>query len=338
MTALLEIEDLRIAFRTPRGVANVVNGVNIRLEPGRVHGLVGESGSGKSVTSRAVLGLVPSGSVAERSGAIRYRGRDLTGLTEDQLRDEVRGKAIAMVFQDPMTALNPVMRIGAQMIMPLRRLEKTPKKDALEHSISLLKQVGLKQAERVLASYPHQLSGGQRQRVMIAMALSRDPEVLIADEPTTALDVTVQAQIMDLFDRLRAERGLSILLVSHDLSLIAERCDDVSVMYAGRIVESGEGCSIFESPQHPYTRLLEAARPRLEDPPHTTLRTIPGRVPDLHLLPAGCAFQDRCPRVSEICHQDRPVLTATGAGTAVACFHPYETGAAVPADADKAVV
>ena len=328
---ILEIADLRLSFRTPRGIASVVNGVNINLGAGRAHGLVGESGSGKSVTSRAILGLLPKSGLAKHSGTIRYQGRDLLGLEENTMRREIRGSEIAMVFQDPMTALNPVLRIGDQMSMPLRRLEKRSKKEALEQSADLLMQVGLNQTQRILRSYPHELSGGQRQRVVIAMALSRDPKVLIADEPTTALDVTVQAQIMDLFDSLRAERGLSLLLVSHDLTLIAERCDDVSVMYAGNIVESGRGKSIFEQPQHPYTRLLELARPRLENPPHTVLQTIPGRVPDPLSLPAGCAFQDRCPRATNICRTTPVELTPTDTGGSVACFHPEEPGAAAVA-------
>ncbi|PWB98544.1 hypothetical protein DF220_09405 [Salinibacterium hongtaonis] len=323
---MLEIKDLRLSFRTPQGIAEVVNGVDISLGAGRAHGLVGESGSGKSVTSRAVLGLLPTGSIATRSGSIRYDGRELTDLSEDTMRKEIRGKEIAMVFQDPMTALNPVMRIGKQMAMPLVRLDGMARGDADRHSADLLDQVGIRQADRVLKSYPHELSGGQRQRVMIAIALSRNPKLLIADEPTTALDVTVQAQIMDLLDRLRVERGLSILLVSHDLSLIAERCDDVSVMYAGRIVESGAGSSIFHEPSHPYTSLLEEARPRLEDPPHTMLKTIPGRVPDLRMLPAGCAFQARCPRATDECLAPVPV-SIPAPGRRVVCVHPLTTTA-----------
>ncbi|MGK5113222.1 ABC transporter ATP-binding protein [Geodermatophilus sp. CPCC 205506] len=322
--ALLEIEDLRVHFATPAGVAEVVNGVSLRIEAGTVHGLVGESGSGKSVTSRSVLGLLPRRSLVRRDGAVRFAGRDLFGLSEEEMGRDIRGRQIAMVFQDPMTALNPVMRIGHQIAMPLRLHKGLSRRQARDTAVELLRQVGIPHPEARLRAYPHELSGGQRQRVMIAIALSCDPQLLIADEPTTALDVTVQAQILDLFDRLREERGLAILLVSHDLGLIAERCDEVSVMYAGRVVESGPAEAVFDAPEHPYTRLLEQARPRLENPPHTLLKTISGRPPRLVDLPPGCSFRDRCPRAGDDCAESFPPLTPSAPGRSVACLRPHD--------------
>ncbi|QEW01251.1 ABC transporter ATP-binding protein [Microbacterium caowuchunii] len=319
----LQITDLTVHFNTPRGIARVVQGVNLTVERGSVHGLVGESGSGKSVTARTVLGILPTRALALKEGSIRLAGDEILSYTEDQLRERVRGKRASMVFQDPMTALNPVMRIGKQLVIQIRR--HTPsmsRKDAMALAGDLLHQVGMPAPEDKLRVYPHQLSGGQRQRVMIALALSCDPDLIIADEPTTALDVTVQAQILDLFDKLREERNLSMLLVSHDLSLIAERCDDVSVMYAGRIVESGRAREIFASPNHPYTRMLEDARPALSNEPHTLLRTIPGRPPQLTALPAGCSFAARCPLATDVCMQERPPRAEIAPGRTVACHHP----------------
>ena len=321
---LLEIKDLHIHFDTGRGIAEVVNGVGLRLEAGKVHGLVGESGSGKSVTSRAVMDLLPRRRMFRRDGSIKFNGRELMDLTEDQMRAEIRGRHISMVFQDPMTALNPVMRIGQQIALPLRRHFGISKKEAWERAVELLHQVGIPNPAEKVRAYPHEMSGGQRQRVMIAIALACDPELLIADEPTTALDVTVQAQILDLFDKLREERNLAILLVSHDLSLIAERCDDVSVMYAGRIVESGPAADVFDAPSHPYTHLLEEARPSMDNEPHTLLKTIPGRPPYLVDLPPGCSFAPRCPMATAECHETRPMLETTGEGRRLACFHPLE--------------
>ncbi|MFI9628786.1 ABC transporter ATP-binding protein [Streptomyces sp. NPDC052042] len=321
-TPLLEVSGLEMHFRTARGVAKVINGVDLRIEKGQVHGLVGESGSGKSVTARSILGILPQRAIEHRAGEIRYNGRDLTGLSEKQLRQDIRGRQIAMVFQDPMTALNPVMRIGRQLMLPIRQHQGLPRKEARAKALSLLGQVGIPDPESRLRSFPHELSGGQRQRIMIAIALACDPFLLIADEPTTALDVTVQAQILDLFDQLRKERDLAILLVSHDLGLIAERCDEVSVMYAGEVVERGRASEVFEHRRHPYTWLLEGARPRLEDPPHTRLNTIGGRPPNLLERPSGCAFRDRCPRVLEICGSVRPLLSAVDGTSSIACHNP----------------
>jgi oligopeptide/dipeptide ABC transporter ATP-binding protein len=325
-TPLLSIEDLHLHFASPHGVARVVQGVSLTVGKGSMHGLVGESGSGKSVTSRAVLGILPVGAVHLREGHVRYDGQDLFELSEERMRAEIRGRRIAMVFQDPMTALNPVMRIGHQVSLPIRRHLGLSRRQAAAKALDLLEQVGIPRAAERMRAFPHELSGGQRQRVMIAIALSCDPELIVADEPTTALDVTVQAQIMDLLDRLRAERGLSVLLVSHDLQLIAERCDEVSVMYAGRIVESGPAQEIFTDPHHPYSRLLEGARPRLDNDPHTVLRTIKGSPPRLTHLPPGCAFAERCPRVQDDCRDDVPEPKESGPGRSVSCFHPVSPG------------
>ncbi|MET7541409.1 ABC transporter ATP-binding protein [Streptomyces sp. NPDC005507] len=318
---MLSVDDLRVEFTTPRGIAQVVNGAGLTLDAGELHGLVGESGSGKSVTARTVLGLLPQRRIHSLTGSVRYKGRELLGLSEKQWRKGLRGKEISMVFQDPMTALAPSMHIGDQVMMPVRQHEVISRSEARARMLDLLQQVGIPDPVKRSKSYPTELSGGQRQRVMIATALACDPALLIADEPTTALDVTVQAQILDLFDALREERGLAILLVSHDLKLIAERCDEVSVMYAGSIVERGDAKRIFKEPQHPYTRLLEGAMPRLEDPPHTRLKTIVGQVVDLHRLPTGCAFAGRCPDAQDDCLAARPTLSDQGTGHPVACFH-----------------
>lgn len=334
MTAmpLLEISNLHISFNTPRGVLEVVNGVNLDIAEGEIHGVVGESGSGKSVTARSVLGLLPRGAVHEIGGEISYRGRDLLALSERVARREIRGREISMVFQDPMTALNPVMKIGKQIALSLRHHEGLSKKEAAGKAEDLLHQVGMPRPKALLSVYPHQLSGGQRQRVMIAIALSCDPSLLIADEPTTALDVTVQAQILDLFESLRESRGLAILLVSHDLSLIAERCDRTSVMYAGRILERGPADQLFAGPRHPYTHLLELARPSMDDPPHTPLRTISGLPPDLSTLSGTCTFMERCPYATEECVEE-PDLADISLDRMVRCWNPL----ASPVDATSQV-
>lgn len=319
---LLDVNDLTVAFATHRGVAKAVNGVNLHIEAGTMHGLVGESGSGKSVTSRAVLGLLSRRVLARETGQIRFNGADLLAMTERQLRNEIRGQKISMVFQDPMTALAPAMRIGVQIMLPLRQHLKLSRTRAKARALELLEDVGIPDPARRFNAYPHELSGGQRQRVTIAIAVACDPALLIADEATTALDVTVQAQILDLFDKLRRERNVTILMVSHDLGLIAERCDTVSVMYAGRVVEEGPAQRVFDEPQHPYTRLLGEARPKLGDPPHIRLTTIPGRLPDVHVVVAGCPFAARCPNAQPDCTTLQPPLSASGPGRSVACLHP----------------
>lgn len=324
MNATLSIRDLTLSFNSPRGVARVINGLSLELQPATIHGLVGESGSGKSVASRAILGLHSRRSLHEITGVIEYDGRNLLELTEDEYSAQIRGREIAMIFQDPMTALNPVMRVGAQIALMLTTHgESKTHAEARRRAVDLLDKVGIRDPKRVSQSYPNELSGGQRQRVMIAMALACRPRLLIADEPTTALDVTVQAQIMDLLEELRETVGLSILLVSHDLALIAERCDSVSVMYAGRVVEEGRALDVFATPAHPYTSALERARPALDAAPHTRLQTIRGTVADLVHLPDGCAFRDRCPVAVQACSTVVPALTqADRASRLVACHNP----------------
>lgn len=326
---LLQIEDLGVRFSTPSGDAHVVNGLNLQLSPGQIHGLVGESGSGKSVTARSVLGLLPFHSISALEGVVRFDGQNLLEMSDVEMRDLIRGRRISMIFQDPMTALNPVMRVGKQMMIPICRHLGLSRADAKRRAIELLDSVGVPNAVERMRSFPHELSGGQRQRVMIAIALSCDPDVLIADEPTTALDVTIQAQVMDLFEDLRQSRDLAILLVSHDLTLIAERCDDVSVMYAGRIVETGGARDIFATPAHPYTRLLESARPKLDERSAGPLLTIRGTSPDLRRLPAGCSFAPRCPDATDRC-LSQPEVEPWGLGRTVRCFHPAPISRSAP--------
>lgn len=304
---LLEVKDLVTHFSTPRGVVRAVDGVSFTLEAGRMLGIVGESGSGKTVLSRAILGLTPKRAVARAGGEIRFQGRDLRGLDEAALR-EVRGTGIAMIFQDPMTALNPVMRIGQQIMEPLRYHFGLSKRVALNQAIELLGQVGIPSPHKRVDEYPSQLSGGMRQRVMIAIALSCEPRLLIADEPTTALDVTVQAQILDLLQRLQQERDMAIILISHDLNVVGGRADEVAVMYAGQIVERGPARALFGEARMPYTHALLRSSPRLDEPSHTRLSAIPGRPPDLANPPAGCRFNPRCDRRGAKCTVELPPL------------------------------
>ena len=304
---LLEVKNLVTHFRTPRGVVRAVDGVSFTLEAGRMLGVVGESGSGKTVLSRAILGLTPKGSVAREAGSILFDGLDLRALDERDLRD-VRGTGIAMIFQDPMTALNPVMKIGRQIMEPLLHHYGLSKRVALNQAIELLGQVGIPSPHRRVDEYPNQLSGGMRQRVMIAIALSCEPRLLIADEPTTALDVTVQAQILDLLQSLQAERDMAIILVSHDLNVVGGRADEVAVMYAGQIVERGPAAELFGRARMPYTHALLRSSPRLDDPSHTRLTAIPGRPPDLVDPPPGCRFHPRCDRAGERCRTEQPPL------------------------------
>ena len=327
---LLEVEGLEVHFHTAAGILKVINGVDLVLRRGETHGLVGESGSGKSVTARSILGILPKARVAHQAGSITYNGLDLRALSDAQMRQDIRGKQIAMVFQDPMTALNPVMRIGQQIMLPIRTHQAVSQREAHRKAVDLLEQVGLPDPARRMRSFPHELSGGQRQRVMIAVALACDPQLLIADEPTTALDVTVQAQILDLFEDLCEQRGVAILLVSHDLDLVAERCDTVSVMYAGEVVERGGAKEIFEQRHHPYTRMLEGARPRVSNPSHTLLKTIPGRLPNLVDRPAGCAFRQRCDHSVDICSAVRPTLSPSAGHADVACHNPWDAETTVP--------
>ena len=305
---LLQVRGLTTHFETARGVLKAVDGVSFDLWPGRMLGVVGESGSGKSVLSRSILGLNPRNVLAGRGGEVIFEGRDLRKLSEKELR-EVRGEGISMIFQDPMTALNPVMKVGRQIAESLRVHRGMDKKAAREKAIDLLKQVGIPSPQRRVDEYPHQLSGGMRQRVMIAIALSCEPRLLIADEPTTALDVTVQAQILELLEKLKEERHMAIILITHDLGVVAGHADEIAVMYAGRIVEKGPARTLFTSTRMPYTQALLESIPRLEYDSHTRLRVIAGRPPDLVNAPPGCKFNPRCIRAGAKCRAEEPELT-----------------------------
>ncbi|NJP89437.1 dipeptide/oligopeptide/nickel ABC transporter permease/ATP-binding protein [Nonomuraea sp. FMUSA5-5] len=303
---LLQVEELRTHFVTPRGVVKAVDGVSFTLDRGRTLAVVGESGSGKSMLIRSVLGLLPGTSI--RGGHVYLSGDDLTAYGPAEMRP-VLGRRLGTVFQDPMTALNPVRTIGTQVMEPLRVHLRMSRRRARAEAVELLASVGIPDPVRMLRRYPHQLSGGMRQRVTIAMALSCRPDVLFADEPTTALDVTIQAQVLRLLHRLRAERDMAVVLVSHDLSVVAQWADEVIVMYAGKVVERGPAAEVFARPRMPYTESLLQAAPRLTDPVHHRLRVIPGRPPDLAHLPAGCAFHARCPYARERCELEPPPLS-----------------------------
>ncbi len=319
MPRLLTVENLTITFPVDGQAVPVVRDASFALDRGQFVGLVGESGCGKSVTALAILRLVPEPGRIER-GSIRLEDRDLLDLPAEDMR-RVRGARIGIVFQEPMTSLNPVFTIGFQIGESLRVHRNLSRKAAREAAIGLLDRVAIPSARQRVDDYPHQLSGGQRQRAMIAMALACEPELLIADEPTTALDVTVQAQILELLDRLRRELGLTVLLITHDLAVVAETCDRAVVMYAGQVVEESSVERLFESPSHPYTRGLLGAVPRLGQPaPRGRLPTIPGRVPDAGDLPAGCAFHPRCAEVMEICSRSEPATYQLGGGHAARCF------------------
>ena len=327
-TPLLELSDLRTVFETEAGTVRAVDGVSFKLARGATLGIVGESGSGKSVMALSILRLLPSPPGKIIGGKISFEGRDLLSLSEPKMR-ELRGKAIAMVFQEPMTSLNPVYTVGRQISEVLRLHEGLTKHNARLRSIELLKSVGIPAPDRRIDSYPHELSGGMRQRVMIAMAIACRPKLLIADEPTTALDVTIQAQILDLLARLRRELGMGIMLITHDLGIVSEFADDVMVMYAGTVVEHSPKESLFEAPLHPYTKGLLLSVPGAslpeapaEDvpPAKRRLRTIEGMVPDLAKLPPGCRFRKRCPEAIERCAESEPPLLELRPGRRAACF------------------
>ncbi|HEX2893712.1 MAG TPA: ABC transporter ATP-binding protein [Marmoricola sp.] len=318
---VLEVRDLRTVFQTARGPVRAVDGVSLDLVAGETLGLVGESGSGKSVLGRTLMGLVTSGGMTSVTGEVRIDGLDVHELSPRRRR-ALWGARIAMVFQDPMTSLNPVRTIGAHLTDPLRLHLGLGRRAAADRAITLLDRVGIPDPRRRLGQYPHELSGGMRQRVMIAVALSCDPAILIADEPTTALDVTVQKQILDLLAELAAERQMATILISHDLGAIEGRTDRVAVMYAGRVVERAGTVALFEAPHHPYAEALIASVPELAAAPHTLLRTIEGQPPDLANPPEGCRFAPRCPRSVERCLREDPALVELGAARAVACHLP----------------
>ena len=323
---LLQVRDLVIEFKTEAGVVRATDGISFEIWPNETLGLVGESGCGKTVTGLSILGLIPSPPGRIASGSIEFAGRELVGLPEAELR-KIRGSEISMIFQEPMTALNPVFTIGSQMCDVLIRHRQLTLRQAQAAAVEMLAKVGLPAPARRLKEYPHQLSGGMRQRVMIAMALSCGPQLLIADEPTTALDVTTQAQVLEQIDRLQQEFKMSVVLITHDLGVVAETCRRALVMYCGRIVEQAPIESLFAKPQHPYARGLLDSIPRLREQRLDELPIIAGRVPDLLHLPAGCRFAERCSRADAQCLSQDPPLLADAAGT-VACHHPCESVAA----------
>lgn len=315
---LLEVSDLRTSFHSRGGVFRAVDGVSFTLERGETLGLVGESGSGKSVTCASLLRLLPSPPARIEGSYARFDGLDLLRATDAELR-AVRGKRIGMIFQDPMTSLNPYLRISEQLIEPLLIHEKISRRDALARALAMLEAVGINDAARRLHAYPHEFSGGMRQRVMIAMALIARPELLIADEPTTALDVTVQAQILELIEKLQRELGMAVIFISHDLGVVSGLCDRVLVMYAGRIVESAGVDTLFRAPRHPYTRALQRSIPALQAK-GVELYTLAGLPPDLSKSIPGCAFAERCEFAIEACRAGAPPLLAECApGHAHAC-------------------
>jgi peptide/nickel transport system ATP-binding protein len=307
--ALLDVKHLNVQLQTRQGPATAVRDLSFTLRRGETLGLVGESGCGKSLTALALMGLLPDH--AQVSGSIRFDQQELVGLADTQLQD-LRGNRVGMVFQEPMTALNPVQTIGQQVAEPLRLHRRLAAAPARRQAVALLERVGIADAARRVDAYPHQFSGGQRQRITIAMALACEPDLLIADEPTTALDVTLQAQILDLIADLVQERGMALLLISHDLGVIAQNAQRMLVMYGGSVMESGPTDSVFAQRVHPYTRGLFNARPQLGTPRGQRLHTIPGQVPELLQLPAGCPFHDRCAWAEPACTQTRPTLRDWG--------------------------
>ncbi len=329
---LLDVHDLHIALPTAHGRAEAVRGVSLQMARGDTLGLIGESGCGKSMTALALMGLLPGG--ARASGSIRFDGQELVGADEPSLC-ALRGQRIAMVFQEPMTALNPLQTIAAQVGEPLRQHSGLSGRAARAEALRLLDRVQLPQAAQRLDAYPHQLSGGQRQRVMIATALACGPDLLIADEPTTALDVTLQREMLTLLTRLVADGNMALLLISHDLAVMSQTVARVMVMYAGRIVEQGPTPTVFRALSHPYTRGLFGARPRLGAPRGQRLVTIPGRVPALHEDTPGCAFADRCERVIAACRDGMPALRELGSAHAARCIRPWPAPV-LPATVDTA--
>ncbi|MCG8335539.1 MAG: ABC transporter ATP-binding protein [Proteobacteria bacterium] len=318
---ILKVDKLVTSFDTEHGVLRAVDGVSFEVRKGKTLGIVGESGCGKSVTSLSIMRLLPKPSGKIESGEISFDGLNIAKLPPEEMRS-IRGKRISMIFQEPMTALNPVHRVGKQLQEVYRlHFPEMSADEILQASVHQLQKVGIPEPELRINEYPHQQSGGMRQRVMIAMALACGPEILIADEPTTALDVTIQAQILDLMQELQNESGMSIILITHDLGVIAETCDDVVVMYAGHIVESAPVHNLFNSPSHPYTKGLLQAIPRLTSPGKRQLNTIEGMVPDLKDLPKGCRFQNRCPFATEICSQSPPPAEYIEEHHTVACFN-----------------
>ncbi len=322
-TPQLEVQGLQTHFFTREGIVRAVDGVSFDVRKGETLGLVGESGCGKSVSALSIMRLIPEPPGRIVGGRINFEGRDLTAMDEGELR-KIRGNQISMVFQDPMTSLNPVLKIGFHLTESMRLHMHLSKKEAEDRALELMEAVGIPDGRLRLRSYPHQFSGGMRQRIMIAMALSCDPQLLIADEPTTGLDVTIQAQILDLMNRMQDRFGMSILLITHDLGVVAGSTNRVAVMYAGKIVEQADTKELFADPQHPYTRALLHSIPRLDGRAHEALSNIPGAPPDLLDPGAGCRFFERCDRAETLCSEAEPTLRSLGEGRhMVACHRPY---------------
>jgi oligopeptide/dipeptide ABC transporter ATP-binding protein len=321
---ILEVEDLKTRFHTEQGVVHAVNGISYYINEGESVGIVGESGCGKSVSVLSIMRLLPE-PPAKIQGSVKFSGRDLLQLPPDEVRN-IRGSQIAMIFQDPMTSLNPVLTIGLQLMEPLKIHLGMSDEEARERAAELLQLVGIPSAADRLDDYPHQFSGGMRQRAMIAMALTCNPTLLIADEPTTALDVTIQAQIADLVNRLREQFGMSLIWITHDLGVVAGLADRVIVMYAGYIVEQATVDALYANPLHPYAYLLLQSLPRMDEPPGRQLESIEGLPPDLIDLPPACPFAERCPWVKDFCRQHNPPLHEFEPGHKAACWVDIKTG------------
>jgi len=321
MSELIRVKDLHTSFFTPEGEVRAIDGVSFSVDEGKTLGLVGESGCGKSVTSLSIMRLIASPPGKIVGGEIFYRGRDLLRLNNEEMR-KIRGNEISMIFQEPMTSLNPVFTVGNQIGEAIKLHQGLGKKETRAKTIEMLRLVKIADPESRVDAYPHQLSGGMRQRVMIAMALSCNPSLLIADEPTTALDVTIQAQILELMKELQAEIGMALLLITHDLGVVAEQADDVAIMYAGKIVEKSSAPAIFARPLHPYTVGLLHSLPGTGGAKKKRLDAIPGMVPSPLNLPSGCRFRDRCPKAAGICAEAEPALLEKETGHWVACHFP----------------
>jgi peptide/nickel transport system ATP-binding protein len=321
-TPLLSVRDLVVEFSTRHGPVRAVDNISFDVYPNETVGIVGESGCGKTVTGLTLLQLIPMPPGRIVQGSIEFQGKDLTKISKKEM-EQLRGSDISMIFQEPMTALNPVFTVGNQMVDVLRRHKDLTRSQARAAAIEMLAKVGIPVPDKRIDEYPHQLSGGMRQRVMIAMALSCDPKLLIADEPTTALDVTTQAQVMEQIVKLQDEFHMSVILVTHDLGVVAESCDRAIVMYCGNIIETADINDLFERPRHPYTKGLLESIPRIRDRRVPELPIIPGMVPDLLHLPEGCRFADRCEKATDECRVEKPTVTVDeSTANGVACFHP----------------
>jgi len=319
MSHILDVQGLKTQFATRNGTVKAVDGVDISVDKGETLGIVGESGCGKTVLALSIMRLIPSPPGRIVGGQILFKGTDLLTLDEDEMR-KLRGNDISMIFQEPMNSLNPVLKVGDQISEVIKLHEGLSDEEALGRTLDMLRLVGLSPTRDTLRSYPHQMSGGMRQRIMIAMALACNPELMLADEPTTALDVTIQAQIIDLINRLKDEVGTSVILITHDLGIVAEMAQHVAVMYTGKVVEYCSVADLFATPLHPYTRGLMESTPKKATKKDGYLTAIPGSVPNLYELPSGCSFRNRCPDVMDICAEKEPQLVEYSPGHRVSCW------------------